>query len=35
MQQRAEEVGGSFEISSSHGRTTVRAVLPHAVGDLP
>lgn len=34
MRQRAEEVGGSLEVVSSDRGTTVRAVLPHSVGDL-
>ena len=34
MRQRAEEVGGHLEVTSSGRGTTVRAVLPHAVGDL-
>jgi signal transduction histidine kinase len=32
MRQRAEEVGGSLEVASSGRGTTVRAVLPPAVG---
>ncbi|HSU01332.1 MAG TPA: ATP-binding protein [Nocardioides sp.] len=34
MRQRAEEVGGTLEVRTSDAGTTVRALLPHAVGDL-
>lgn len=34
MRQRAEEVGGTLAVTSSERGTTVRAVLPRAVGDL-
>lgn len=34
MRLRAEEVGGSLQVTSTDLGTTVRAVLPHSVGDL-
>jgi signal transduction histidine kinase len=34
MRQRAEEVGGTLEVSSTPAGTTVHALLPHAVGGL-
>ena len=34
MRQRAEEVGGTLRVLTSGSGTTVRALLPHAVGDL-
>lgn len=34
MRQRAEEVGGTLDVTSSERGTTVRAVLPRVVGEL-
>ncbi|QNN53232.1 sensor histidine kinase [Nocardioides mesophilus] len=34
MRQRAEEVGGTLEVTSTQAGTTVHALLPHTVGDL-